>query len=166
MGVFFCGISCPSMYFSLVMPMILHYLVLQSDTVLLRVQNFSDMFSNLSSVFMELSMTPGSRIIHQLLQLHIPQSWCYMADMLCDDTLKVEGTFNLYPWETKVIPQSLGNKTVQTRLSMAGHTKAPVGVNIFWNLLVWLLKGHLALKAKAKASQGFTQNSEMSICES
>lgn len=36
-----------------------------------------------------------------------------------------------------------------------GHTKAPVGVNIFWDLLVWLLKGHLALKAKAKASLGF-----------
>lgn len=77
--------------------------------------------------------------------------------MLCNDTLKVEKTFNLYPRESKVILLLLSNKQVQTQLSITGHRKAPLRVNTVWDLLVELLKGHLAQDAKWKASQGFTQ---------
>lgn len=65
-------------------------------------------------------------------------------------SLNTVETFSLYAWESKVILQELGNKTVQTSQHIAGQTKAPVGVNIFLDLLVCLLKGHLALEAKER----------------
>lgn len=86
--------------------------------------------------------------------------------MLCNDTLKVEGTFNLYSWEPKVILQLLSNKPVLTWPSIEGHAKAPVGVDIFWDLLVWLLKGHLALEAKARGQPGnHTQLCSIYLCK-
>lgn len=45
-----------------------------------------------------------------------------------------------------------------------GYSKTSAGMNTFWDLLVWLLKGHLALKTKV--SWGYTQNSETSVCVS
>lgn len=101
-------------------------------------------------------------VFHSLMMTaRVPPSWCYRTDLLCNGSIKIVGTFNLFPCETKVIVLLLCHKPVQTGVSTEGQTK-PLLVWIYFTACV-AVKGHLAQESKGKVQPGVAQNSETSI---